>query len=91
VEEKPILMRNPKGIKDIKIFTDDSKKAEKVGCVVITPDQNFRKRLKPQNTVYSAEQEAIIKAIYVTQRTGERRLIIMDSLSTLMAVEGEIN
>jgi hypothetical protein len=26
--------------------------------------QKFRKRLKPQNTVYSVQQEAIIKAIY---------------------------
>jgi hypothetical protein len=50
-----------------------SKKDEKVGCAVITPDQKIRKILKPRNTVYSAEQEAIIKAIYVTQRTGERR------------------
>jgi hypothetical protein len=39
--------------------------------------------------VYSAEQEEIIKAIYVyvTQRTGERKLIITDSLRTLMAVD----
>jgi hypothetical protein len=58
---------------------------------VITPDQKFRKRLKPQNTVYSAEQEAIIKAIYVTQRTGGGRVIITDSVSVLMAVEGDIN
>jgi hypothetical protein len=40
----------------------------KAGCAVITPDQKSRKTLKPQNTVYSAEQEAIIKAKYVTQR-----------------------
>jgi ribonuclease HI len=57
---------------------------------VITPDQKFRRRLKPQNTVYSAEQQAIIKAIYVTKRRGERRVIITDSLSTIMAIEGEI-
>jgi hypothetical protein len=54
----------------IKIYTDGSKKAEKVGCAVMTPDQNFEKILKPQNTVYSAEQEAIINAIYVTQVSG---------------------
>jgi hypothetical protein len=58
---------------------------------VITPDQKFRKRLKPHNTVYSTVQEAIIKAIYVTQRTGERRVIIKDSLSTLNTVKGDIN
>jgi hypothetical protein len=35
----------------IKIYTDGSKKDEKVGCTVITPYQKFRKRLKPQNTI----------------------------------------
>jgi hypothetical protein len=29
--------------------------------------------------------------LYVTQRTDERRVIITDSLSTLMAVVGDIN
>jgi hypothetical protein len=42
----------------IKIYTNGSKKDEKAGCAVITPDQKFRKRLKPQSTVYSDEQEA---------------------------------
>jgi hypothetical protein len=35
----------------IKIYTDGFKKdwgLEKVGCVVITPDQKFKKRLNPQ-------------------------------------------
>jgi hypothetical protein len=89
-------MRNPKGIKlkekyneHLKIYTD--KTDEKIGCAVITPDQKFRKRLKTQNTVYSAEQEAIIKAIYVTKRTGEWQVIITDSLSTLMAIKGNIS
>jgi hypothetical protein len=58
---------------------------------VITPAQKLKKRLKPQNMVYSAEQKAFIKAIYVTQRTGDRRVIITDFLSTLMVVEGDIN
>jgi ribonuclease HI len=58
---------------------------------VITADQKFKKRQKPQNMVYSAEQEAIIKAIYVIKRNGERLVIITDSFSTLMAVEGNIN
>jgi hypothetical protein len=58
---------------------------------VITPDKNFRKKQKPQNTIYSAEQEPIIKAIYVSQQTSERRVIITDSLSTVMAVESDFN
>jgi ribonuclease HI len=74
-----------------KIYRDGFKKDEKARCAVITSNQKLRKRPKPQITVDSAEKEAIIKAIYVTQRTGERRVIITDSLSTLMAVEGYIN
>jgi hypothetical protein len=58
---------------------------------MIAPTKSLEKKLNPQNTVYSAEQESIIKAFYVIQRTGERRVIITDSLSTLMAVEGDIN
>jgi uncharacterized protein with PIN domain len=64
----------------IKIYMDGSKKDEKVGCVVITPDQKFRKRLK-----------VIIKTIYVSQQTSERRVFITDSLSKLMTVEGNSN
>jgi hypothetical protein len=75
----------------MKIYTECSKKDEKVGCGLITTDQKFRKRLNPQNTVYSAEQEAIIKVKYVTQRTGERQVIITDSISTHMVVKGNIN
>jgi cytidine deaminase len=63
---------------------DGSKKHEKVGCVVITPDQKFRKRLNSQNMEYSAEQDAIIKAIYVTKRTNERQVIITNSLTKLI-------
>jgi hypothetical protein len=76
--------------KHIQIYMDGSKKDEKVGCAVITPDQKFRKRLKPQNMVYSAEQDAI-KVINVTQRTAEYRVIIMDTFSTLIALTGNIN
>jgi hypothetical protein len=35
----------------IKIYTDGSKKDEKVGCAVIIPDQKLIKGLKPQKTI----------------------------------------
>jgi hypothetical protein len=54
-------MRNLKRIKKHQNPHRNSKDTEKVGCVVITPDQKLRKRLKLQKTVYSAELEAIIK------------------------------
>jgi hypothetical protein len=87
---RPILnMLNPKGIKKHQILRRNSKDTEKKIQRTYKIFTDGSK--KPQNTVYSAEQEAIIKEIYVTKRKGERRVIITDSLSTLMAVEGDIN
>jgi ribonuclease HI len=54
-EQKQQILKE-KYKKHIKIYTDGSKKVEKVGFAVITPDKNFRKKQKPQNTIYSAEQ-----------------------------------
>jgi hypothetical protein len=68
--------------KHIKIYTDGSKKDGEVG-----PKSQIRKRLQPQNTVFSIKQEVIIKAIQVSERMNDRRVIITDSLSTLMAIE----
>jgi hypothetical protein len=73
---RPILMSNPKGINavqkqqkywkknttNISKSTRPASKNTNIGCAMTTPDQKFRKRLKPQNAVYSAEQKAIIKA-----------------------------
>jgi hypothetical protein len=45
----------------IKIYTDGSKKDEKVGCAVITSDKKFKKRLKPpslQSTVLNEKQSS---------------------------------
>jgi hypothetical protein len=43
--------------------------------------------MRSQITIFSAEQESIIKTIYISK--GKRAtMIAMDSLSTMMAVEG---
>jgi hypothetical protein len=42
----------------LKIFTD--------GYAIVTPKTTLKKRIKTKTTIFSAEQEAIIKAIYVT-------------------------
>jgi ribonuclease HI len=43
--------------------------------------------MKSQTTIFSAEQEAIIKAIYISK--GKRATVIAtDSLSTMLAVKG---
>jgi hypothetical protein len=49
-----------------KIYTDGSKKDEKVGYAVVISENTIIRRQFPQNSIYSAEQSAIIKAIYST-------------------------
>jgi hypothetical protein len=73
----------------INIYTDGSKKDEKVGCAVITRDQKFRKRLKPQkrSTVLNKKQSSKRYTLPKGQVNG---MIITDYLSTLMVVEGDI-
>jgi hypothetical protein len=45
-----------------KIYTDGSKKEEKVGYSVIWNHQEIKNRVRPQNTIFIAEQSAIITA-----------------------------
>jgi hypothetical protein len=59
--------RKKKYKEQIKVYTDGSKKDEKVAFVVITPEWKSKKRMWPQNTGYSAEQEAIIKAMSIEE------------------------
>jgi hypothetical protein len=68
----------------VKIKTDGSKKDERAGYAVIIPNRTYRKRLHQQ----SIEQEAIIKAIWLTEGTQSDKVIITDSLSTLTAING---
>jgi ribonuclease HI len=69
------------------IYIDGSKKDKRAGYVVITPNRTYRRKVHQQNTVFSTEQEAIIKAIWLTERTQRDKVIITDSLSTLMAIK----
>jgi hypothetical protein len=66
-----------------KIYTNGSKKDERAGYAVITPNRTYKRRVHQQNTVFSTEQEAIIKAIWLTEGTQRDKVIITDSLSTL--------
>jgi hypothetical protein len=43
-----------------KIYTDGSKKDEKVRFAVVLSESTIKKRQLPQNSIYSAEQSAII-------------------------------
>jgi hypothetical protein len=71
----------------LKIFTDGSLKDERVGYEIVTPETTIKSRMRSQTTIFSAEQEAIIKSIYISKGKGAT-VIATDSLSTMMAVEG---
>jgi ribonuclease HI len=47
--------------------------------------QKIAKRVRPQNTIYSAEQLAIITAIHSTMKEPWKKVIATDSLCTLIA------
>jgi hypothetical protein len=49
--------------KHVKIYTDGSKMAHKVGYAIVKEEHTIKKRILPQNTVFRAEQSAIIGAI----------------------------
>jgi hypothetical protein len=69
-----------------KIYTNGSKKDEKVGYAVAVSESIIKRRQFPQNLIYSAEQSAIINAFYSTASYNQNRVIITDSLSTIIAV-----
>jgi hypothetical protein len=52
---------------------------------VIWNHQKIKKRVRPQNTIFSAEQSAIMTAIHSTIKESGIKLIATDSLSTLVA------
>jgi hypothetical protein len=49
--------------KHVKIFLDGSKMGDKVGYAIVKEEQTIKKKILPKNTVFSAEQSAIIRAI----------------------------
>jgi hypothetical protein len=52
---------------------------------VIWNHRIIKKRIRPQNTIFSAEQDATLSTIYATMGDPERKLIATNSLSTLIA------
>jgi hypothetical protein len=71
-----------------KIYTNGFKKDEIAGYAVITPNRTYKSRVHQQSTVFSTEQEAIIKAIWLTEGTQRDKVIVTDSLSSLTAING---
>jgi ribonuclease HI len=73
--------------KRLKIFTDGSLKDERVGYAIVAPKTTIKNRIRNQTTIFSAEQGAINKIIHISKGKGAI-VITMDSLSTMMSVEG---
>jgi hypothetical protein len=66
---------------------DGAKRGDKVGYAIAKEEHTIRKRFLPQNTLFSAEQTAIIGAIQSKKHNRHKIVTITDSLSTIMAVE----
>jgi ribonuclease HI len=60
---------------------------DKVGYAIVKEEHTIKKRILPQNTVFSVEQSAIIGAIQSGKNSRHEIVIITDSLSTVMAAE----
>jgi ribonuclease HI len=57
--------------------------------LVIWNHQKFKKRVRQENTIFSAEKSAVLTAIHSTIKEPGRKLIATDSLSTLVATSGK--
>jgi ribonuclease HI len=66
--------------KHVKIYTEGSKMGDKVGYGVVKEEHTIKKRILPQNTVFSAEQSA-------EKNNRHEIVIITNSLSTILAVK----
>jgi ribonuclease HI len=61
---------------------------DKVGFAVVTNNRTIKKMMRPQSTIYTAEQQAIITALEGTTQTIKPTAISTDSLSTLVPASG---
>jgi ribonuclease HI len=76
--------------KHVKIYMDGSNMGDKVGYAGVKEEHTIKKRILPQNTVFSAKQSAFIAVIQSEKNNRHKIVIITDSLSTIMAAENRI-
>jgi hypothetical protein len=68
--------------KRLKIFTDGSLKDKRVGYAIVIPKTIIKNQMRIQTTIFSAEQEAIIKAIYISNISkGKEATVIAKNCS----------
>jgi hypothetical protein len=71
--------------KHVKIYMDGSKMGSKVRNAIVKEEHTIKKRILPQNTVFSAEQSAIIGELQSKKNRRHEIVIITDFLSTIIA------
>jgi hypothetical protein len=71
--------------KHVKIFTDRSMMGDKEEYAIVKEEHTSKKRILPQNTVFSAGQSAITGPFKLESNKRHEIVIITDSLSTIMA------
>ena len=72
------------------IYTDGSKKEEKVGSAAVLSSEIVKKRLPDGSSIFSAEAVALIDALKIIDDSDISKFIIFtDSLSCLQAIENE--
>jgi ribonuclease HI len=69
------------------IYTDGSLKEEQVGWAVVVPSSTLKYRLILETTIFNAEMFAILKAMKQPNEKNCSRIIMTDSLSSLIALE----
>jgi hypothetical protein len=83
-------MRNPTKDSKLKLFSFSTKSTNITPKYTQTDRKKTKRSIKrrqlPQNSISSAEQSAIINAIYSTASYNQKRVLIADSLSTIIAV-----
>jgi ribonuclease HI len=70
-----------------KIYTEGSKMGDKVKYAIVKEEHTIKKKILPQNTVFSAEQSAIIESIQSEKNNRHEIVIITDSVIKIMAAE----
>jgi hypothetical protein len=60
---------------------------DKVRYAIVKEEHRIKKRILPQNTVFSAEQSGIIGAIQSEKNSRHKIVITTDFLSTIMAAK----
>jgi ribonuclease HI len=82
-----IRRKQPECLTKIMENTSRYIRTDKLGYVVVKEEHTIKKKILPQNTVFSAKQSAIIEAIQSEKNNRHEKVIITDSLSTIMAAE----